>query len=486
MSSIRQEATSGVKWTMIRKLTLDPLQFVFGMILARLVSPEEMGILGLTGLFFALANSLKEAGLGSALIRKQNRTEEDTSTVFWFNMAANLVVSTLFWLAAPWFAAFFDQPALLWLTRVSAVMMFMNASASVHWTLYSARRDFKTPAIISIISTIIAIPVTLYTAYIGWSYWAVMLQGVVSGLLSLIMVWVVSPWKPRLLFSTRSFHELFGFGFKLALSGCVWQTYNQIVNFVIGKFYSPSQLALYSRANSLGNLPGTSLFEPISGIMYPILATVQEDRERLNAAYRKFMRLTMMPMLWVMVTMAVNAYPLIRLFYGETWLDCVIYLQVLCLGYAFSPLIRVNHSYLMVKGRSDLLLNREVAVRIIGILLMLGGAWFSVLGICWGFALSNLINLIITIAMSVRVSGMSIRQQMMDFVPYLLLCLMSNIPAWLLTMSSLSPVVCAFVGPLMALSIYVTILYIKKDEALMILKETYLAKFFTSKSQQER
>lgn len=481
MSSIRQEATRGVKWTMIRKLTLDPLQFVFGMILARLVSPEEMGILGLTGLFFALANSLKEAGLGSALIRKQNRTEEDTCTVFWFNMAANLVVSTLFWLAAPWFAAFFDQPALLWLTRVSAVMMFLNASASVHWTLYSARRDFKTPAIISIISTVVAIPVTLYTAYIGWSYWAVMLQGVVSGLLSLIMVWIVSPWRPKLLFSARSFHELFGFGFRLALTGCMWQTYDHIVNFVIGKFYNPSQLALYSRANSLGNLPTSFIFTPVSGIMYPILATIQEDKERLDVAYRKFMRLTMMPMLWVMVTLAVNAYPLIRLFYGETWLDCVIFLQVLCMGQAISPLILVNHSYLMVKGRSDLLLNREVAVRISGLILMLGGAWHSVLGVCWGFTLSNLINLIITIRMSVKVSGISIRQQMMDFVPYLLLCLMSNIPAWLLTMTSLSPVVSAFVGPLMALSIYVTILCIKKDEALMILKETYLAKLFPSK-----
>lgn len=484
MGNIRQEAASGVKWTMIRKMTLDPLQFVFGMILARLVSPEEMGILGLTGLFFALANSLKEAGLGSALIRKLDRTDEDTCTVFWFNMAANFVMAALFWLAAPWFAAFFDQPALLWLTRVSAVMMFLNASASVHWALYSARRDFKTPAVISIISTIVAIPVTLYTAYIGWSYWAVMLQGVVSGLLSLIMVWIVSPWKPRLLFSSRSFRELFGFGFKLALSGCVWQAYNQIVNFVIGKFYSPSQLALYSRANSLGNLPGASIFDPLSSIMYPILATVQEDRERLNEAYRKFMRLTMMPMLWVMVTMAVNAYPLIRLFYGETWLDCVIYLQVLSLGYAFTPLVRVNYSYLMVKGRSDLLLRREVAVRSLGICLMLGGAWFSVLGICWGFALSNLINLIITMVMSVRVSGMSIRQQMMDFTPYLFLCLIANIPAWLLTQTALSPLVCAFLGPLTSLNVYATILYIKKDEALLILKETYLSKFFSKKSRQ--
>ena len=191
MSQLKKEILGGVKWAMVQKITMQPIQFIYGIILARLISPAEMGILGLTAIFFSIAGQLQQCGFGAALIRKQDRTDEDICTVFWFNIAMSFVFSLALFLAAPLFVLFFNQPALLNLTRVSAILMFLGSTGSVHWTLYQARRDFKTPAIVSMCTTLVAMPFTIWAAFSGWSYWAVMLQGIITGLLGIITVWVI-------------------------------------------------------------------------------------------------------------------------------------------------------------------------------------------------------------------------------------------------------------------------------------------------------
>lgn len=472
MSTIKQETISGAKWGLINKCVMQPANFLYFMVLARLITPAEMGVLGLTGIFFALANSLKEAGLGAALIRKQNRTEADCSTVFWFNIAANVLVALIFWLVAPWFAVFFNVPDLKWITRISCIMMVLGATQSVHYTLYTARRDFKTPTIIGIVTTLLGMPVTLYLAFAGWSYWSLVLSGVFTGLLGLVIIWTISPWKPRFLFSRKSFNEFFSFGFKLSLSGCVWNVYNEIVNFVIGKFYSPSQLALYGRANQLVQLPQNMVFQPLSGILYPILATIQDDEERLSSIYCKYLRLCLMPMLWLMFTLAASAESVILLLYGTTWQASASYLQVLCVGYSLTPMVLVNHSYLCVKGRSDLLLKREIHVRIFGLVLMLAAAYHSVFAICCAYTIFSLYNTWITIMYTKRVSYLSIRQQMMEFVPYLLLAVLVNIPAIVIWMLDIPYYICAFAGPGGAFVLYIVILHFRRDDAYIMLRDT--------------
>ncbi len=477
MGRLKQETLSGAKWSMISKLTLQPVQFVFGMLLARLISPDEMGILGLTGLFFAIASSLKEAGLGAALIRKQDRTEADINTVFWYNIAANLVVAVVFWFAAIWFADFFHQPALLWITRVSAAMMLLGATGSVHWALYAARRDFKTPAIIGIATTLTVMPITLYLAYTGWSYWAMMMQGVIQGLLSLAVIWIVSPWKPKFIFSWQSFREFFNFGFKLSLSGLVWNVYVESRKLVIGKFYTPGQLALYDRASHLCQMPISLLQGPIDGIIYPILSTVHDDRKRLDRAYRQYMRVLLCPNLWLMITIASNAESLVRLLYGATWLPCVPYLRILCLGYAFSTVVRVNHNYLLVVGRTDLVLRREVILRSFGIIAMLVGAYCSVAAICWAFVLENVFNVLLTVTYTLRVSDMSARQQMRDFYPYLIMAVLVNIPGMALEYCGTPYYIAAFLGPLSSVVLYFLILQCTMDASFgMIMNTVYHSK----------
>ena len=204
MGNIKQETLDDVKWGIINMCVMQPASFLYFLVLARFVTPSEMGVLGLTGIFFAVASTLKEAGFGMALIRKQNRTDVDCSTVFWFNIiVANAFVGCLFWFIAPWFAVFFNVPDLTWITRISCIMMVLGATQSVHYTLYTARREFKTPTIISICTILLGMLVTLYLAYAGWSYWSIVISGAFTSLVGLIVIGIESPWKPRLIFSWK-------------------------------------------------------------------------------------------------------------------------------------------------------------------------------------------------------------------------------------------------------------------------------------------
>ena len=465
MASVREETARGIKWGLIQKCTMQPVQFLFGVILARLISPNEMGILGLTGIFFAFAGQLQECGFGSALIRKQERTDEDICTVFWFNVAMSFLLSLALFLAAPWFVWFFDQPALLNLTRVSALLMFLNSTGSVHWTLYQARRDFKAPAIVSMCATLVAMPFTIWAAYAGWSYWAPMLQGIIAGLLGLITVWIISPWKPKFKFSRKSFASFFGFGVKLTTAGMITTGYSQLRTFLIGKFYSPAQLAYFTRGYATCHTPMNVINGLLGSVTYPILATLQHDQNRLVSVYRQYIRLTSVIVEWSMITLAANAESFIEVLYGERWTPCVPYAQLLCLGIMIDPLYNINSNLYTTLGRTDITLKRETILRIYGLTAMAVGAYHSVIGICLAGFSTSLMAFALSCIFTSRICSLTIKQQLADFIPYLLMAIVANIPAILLHTLALHPLLTLGLGGCCSLFIYIALLIIRKDSA---------------------
>lgn len=433
MGRLRDETLNGAKWLMLQKATLQPLQLLFSMVLARLITPAEMGILGLTAIFFAVASQLASSGFGAALIRKIDRTEADINTMFWFNAGMSLLMALCLGAAAPWFAEFFHQPALVPLTRVSAGMMFLNSFAGVHWTLYTCRRDFKTPALIQGAVAILSMPLCITLAYMGWSYWSLVMQGVFSGVLQLVIVWYVSPWKPRLLFSWISFKELFGFGSKLAASGLLWVIYANLRTFIIGKFYSPADLGLYNRGSHLASFVPTTVSNMLESVSYPVLATVQNDDARLVAAYRKYICLSTLALTWGCLLLCSLGEPLVRLMFGEKWLLCVPFLQVAVLGEALNHICVINLSLLKVKGRSDLLLRLEIIKRFVSVLMMLYAASISVLAVCWSLVIYTQLAIFINSYYTGKFLGLTWWQQQKDYLPYVIFAAFSTLPAWLCT-----------------------------------------------------
>lgn len=430
MGRLRDETLSGAKWQLLQKATLQPLQLLFSMVLARFITPAEMGILGLTAIFFAVAAQLASAGFGSALIRKIDRTEADINTMFWFNTGMSFLMSLCLFLAAPWFAEFYHQPELLPLTRVSSVMMFLNSFASVHWTLYTCRRDFKTPALIQGTVAILSMPVCLTLAVMGWSYWSLVVQGVFSGVLQLVIVWYVSPWKPRFLFSWHSFKELFGFGSKLAASGLLFVLYTNIRTFIIGKFYSPVDLGLYNRGEHMASMVPNTIGGMLDSISYPILATVQNDDARLLSAYRKYICVSTLVLAWGALLLCALAEPLVRIMYGENWLLCVPFLQVVSLNCALNHVGYINLNLLKVKGRSDLFLRLEIIKRVISIGMILYAATISVMAICWATVIYSQIAIFINCYYTGKILKLTWWHQQKDYMPYVLYAFASTIPAW--------------------------------------------------------
>ncbi len=463
MASVKEETARGIKWGLIQKCTMQPVQFLYGIILARLISPSEMGILGLTAIFFAIAGQLQQCGFGAALIRKQNRTNEDICTVFWFNVAMSLVLSTLLFFAAPWFAWFFDQPALTNLTRVSALLMLLNSTLSVHMTLYQARRDFKTPAIVSICTTLVAMPFTIWAAFSGWGYWAPMLQGILTGILTLITIWIISPWKPKFIFSKTSFKEFFRFGANLAMTGILTQFYHEIRAFIIGKFYSPAQLAYFSRAQHTCSMPLNLITSTLNPVTYPILATLQHDHSKLIQVYRKYTRMISLVVEWGMITIAANSAALIVFLYGETWSSASIYAQILCFGWMLNPLLGLNMNLCTILGRTDLNLKFEIILRVASIAVMIWCAFFSVKALCYAAVFSSLFGLSISNLIITRISALSIRHLLTDFLPYLSMALLANIPAYIINQQPWSAFYRLAAGGISSLTIYMLLLWIKQD-----------------------
>lgn len=464
MGRIAEETSKGLKWGVIQKCTLQPVQFIYGIILARLISPDEMGILGLTGIFFAFASQLQNCGFGAALIRKQERTDADICTVFWFNVGMSAILSTCLFISAPWFAWFYEQPALLNLTRVSAILMFLGSTSSVHWTLYSARRDFKTPAIVGIICTLLPMPFTIWAAYSGWSYWSIMVQSVISSLLSLAIIWIISPWKPKFIWSNKSFREFFGFGSKLMLSSLVWTAYSESRTFIIGKFYSPAQLAFFTRAFSTCQAPMSVVQGMLGSVTYPILATLQEDKSRLIEVYRRYIRLSALVVEWGMITMASNSHSYISALYGSNWVQAATYCQLLCIGIMFNPLSNINSNLYNVLGRSDMTLRKEIILRACGFPIIILGAFWSVLGICLATISIAILSVVVSVIITSRISELQAKQQLTDFIPYLIMALVANAPSLTLNFLHLNPFLTLFCGVSSSLAIYIVLLVIRRDQ----------------------
>lgn len=463
MGSIKKETISGVKWGLLQKISMQPVTMLYSILLARLLNPAETGIMGLTAIFFAVAGTLASAGFGGALIRKQDRTEADCSTMFWFNVGMSFLMSSLLICAAPWFASFYHEPLLLWLTRISAVMMFIGSTAGVHWALYSARRDFKTPAIVNMVTTVVGVPVGLGFAWFGFGVWSLVIQGCVQGTLSLAIVWCISPWRPRLMWSQDSFRELFGFGSKMAASGVLHTLYMQARTFIIGKFYSAAQLGLYSKAFHLASMPPQTINHMLLGVTYPILATIQNDDERLKFVYRKYLRVTTMPIAWGICNMIVLGAPLVHLLYGDMWVDCTKYLQIICLIYGFDHISAINLNLLTVKGRSDLFLRLEIIKKTISIAMLIVAAYFSVEAICWASALYAQIAVYINSYYTGKILGITWWSQQKDYWPYFLLSAASCIPSAVLVHLPLPDVVQLAVGGCTSALIYFGIFRWRKE-----------------------
>lgn len=415
--NLKQKTIKGVGWSALDNVSGYAITFVVGIILARLLSPEDYGLLGLIGIFTAICNCFISAGFGSALIRKKDATEDDYSTVFICNLSMALLLYGILFVCAPLIANFFERQELIVLTRVSSLSLVIGSLAFVQRTRLTKRIDFKTQTKITIIAAVVRSVVGITTAFIGWGVWALVAQDLTASVISTILLWHYNKWIPYLRFSSKCFHELFGYSSKLLVSGLIDTIWKELYQVVIGKCYTPATLGQYTRATMFSGLFSINLTRIIQRVSFPVLSEIQDNPSHLKDGYRRIIRTTMLIAFACMLMLAAIAKPMILVLIGEKWLQASTFLQIVCFGSMLYPLHAINLNILQVKGRSDLFLKLEIIKKCIAIGPILLGVFISIYWMLIGSIFTGFISYYLNAYYSGPLLNYSIRAQIRDILP---------------------------------------------------------------------
>jgi polysaccharide biosynthesis protein len=412
--SLKQATTKGLFWSSVERFSNQGVQFVFSIILARLLSPSDYGIIAMVTIFFAVAQSFVDSGFSNALVRKTDRVEEDLSTCFYFNIGVGIIAYIVLFLIAPLVANFYNQPILSPIIRITGLEVMLNSLCVVQQALFTIKIDFKSQAKITLSATVISGIVGILLAYQGYGIWALVWQGVASSIVRMGLLWLMSKWRPRTGFSKSSFNYLFGYGSKLLASGLLDTIYNNIYPIVIGKFYNPAQLGNYSRALGWAQLPSANITSILQRVTFPVLSAIQDDTLRLQNSYRRLLKLSAFIVFPLMMGLAAIASPLIRVILTAKWDGCVLYLQILCFALMLYPIHAINLNLLQVKGRSDLFLRLEIIKKIIGVVILIITIPLGITAMCLGMVFSSIICLIVNTYYTSRFIDVGLLTQLKD------------------------------------------------------------------------
>lgn len=460
--SLKKKTVKGVAWTSLNKVLDLGFGFVIGVILARLLSPSDYGLLAMIAVFSAIAFTFLDSGFGNALIRKPDLNEDDNTTAFLFNLVAGIVLFGVIWLIAPWVSAFYDKPILTPLLRAEGSLLIVASFKIVQNTQLTRALNFKAKMIIRVVSSVSGGVIGIIAAYCGLGVWALVAMHIADALISLVLLWIISPWRPRGKWSKKSFNYLWGYGSKLLASGLLDTVYSNIYPIVIGKFYSAADLGQYSRAKGYADMPSQSLTGVIQQVTFPVLSQIQDDHQRLGNNYRRMLRFSVFIIFPIMIGLAVLAHPLVVSLVTDKWAQCVPYLQIICLASMWYPVHAINLSLLQVKGRSDLFLRLEIIKKALITVVVFICVPFGIMGICYGAVFTSLACLAINTYYTGKLIDVGFVRQMMDMTPTLLASLAMGAVVYFAVIPFDSDVVKLAVGIPMGMVVYLAIAKIFK------------------------
>ena len=346
---------------MIEKVAIKSASFIISIILARLLSPEDYGLIGMLMIFISLSSIFIESGFAKALIQKQDRSDIDFSTTFYFNLATSLLLYSVLYIAAPYVATFYNSPILSPLLRILSINIIIASINIVQRAQLMIKMDFKSLAKINFLGTLVGGIGGIIMAHKDFGVWALVGQYLISTLTMSILFFKYSHWIPTLHFSFTSFNKLFKFGSNLLIAGSITTIFNNIATIVIGKLYKPDQLGYYTRANQFTDIVAWTINDVLGNVTFPILSELQNNREKLISVYKKSLFYTSLITFPIMILLALLAKPIVVILLTEKWLPCVTLLQILCFARMLTPLSAINMNALNAIGRSDLFLRVDLS-----------------------------------------------------------------------------------------------------------------------------
>lgn len=437
--NLKKKTIKGVGWSFTDTILRNGIGFVVGLVLARLLSPSEYGLIGIVTIFTALFNTIVDSGFSNALIRKQNVTNDDMNTVFILNMSISILMAIAMFFAAPLISRFFHQEMLTPISKVMSVVIVVNAFTIVPKTILTKRLDFKKQTMITVVSVVSSGVLGIVMAFMGFGVWSLVAQSISSQVIQMVLLWILVKWFPSCSFSKSSFNELFGFGWKLLVSSLINTLWKQLYQIVVGRCYSVETLGLYSRARHMCQLCSNNLTEVVQRVSYPSLSTIQDDVSHLKSAYRKIIKVTMLVTFVLVLGMAACSKQLVYVLIGEKWLPCVPYLQLICFSSILYPLHAINLNMLQVQGRSDLFLKLEIIKKIIAVGPLLLGIFVNIYWMLGGAIVVGFIDFYLNAYYSGPFLKYSVWDQIKDIIPSFLLALFMAAVVYVMSYIHLSP-----------------------------------------------
>ena len=419
--SLKKQTFSGLIWTFADTFLVRGASFIATLLLARLLGPSEFGLIGMISVFIAIGISLVDSGLSSSLIRTKDADDKDYSTVFYLNLAMSLLVYVILFFTAPYIARFYGQELLIDIIRVYCLGFLITAFTAVQIALLNKEMKFQKLMHYNIPGTITGMAVGLILGYNGYGVWSIVWMYLSNQIVQSIIVWSFSSWKPSGTFSKEKLIYHYSFGYKLLLSGLLDTIFKNIYNVLIGKFFSLKSLGYYERANALNEYPVMTITGIISKVSYPLLARIQEEKERLATVYRQLLLFTFFIITPLMLGSSAIAEPLFLLVLGEQWLPAVPFFKIICLAAIFFPIHSLNINVLKIYGRTDLFLKLEVIKKFTTSISILIAFQFGILALVWSMVFNSVLSLLINTYYSREMINYKMGRQFLDMLPVLLI-----------------------------------------------------------------
>jgi O-antigen/teichoic acid export membrane protein len=419
--NLRQKTVDALSWSFLQTVAQRGLQFAIGIILARLLFPEQFGLIGMLAIFIAVIQAFLDSGFGAALIQKRDVTKTDTCSVFYFNIVVGLVGAGVLSLGAPWIAAFYNQPILTPLTRALSLTLVINSFGMIQKTLLTRQIDFKTQTKVGLIAGALSGIAGITLAVLNFGVWSLVVQQISAAFVSTVCLWVFSPWRPTLIFSFTALGEMFGFGSRLLFSSVLNQVFDNIYLVVIGKLFSPTDLGFFTRAKTLNDLPSQTLSGMVARVTFPVFSTIQDDPARLKRGMKKALTTLGLVNFPMMIGLAIVAHPLVLILLTDKWAPCVPYLQLLCVGGLLYPLHLINLNVLQALGRSDLYLRLEIIKKVL-IVVNIAVTWrWGISAMIGGMVVMSIISYYFNSYYAGILISYSLKEQLRDLAPYLIM-----------------------------------------------------------------
>lgn len=410
---------NGTIWAAIDKIGTMALQFIVNLILARLLMPEDFGYIGMLTIFISVSQTLVDGGFGSALIQKKEPTQTDYSTIFFWNLAFSVILYGVLYFVAPHIALFFKLPLMGRILRVLGLVLIINAVIIVQNNRLRKQLAFRTIALINISSLLCASVIAICAAYKGFGVWSLVIMQLLYGILQNCLLWGVVHWLPDLTFSFESLKKLFGFGGYLLAANILQVICQNLQGIIIGRKFSATQMGFYSQAKKLDDVSSYALPNIIVQVLFPVYSQFQNDKQKLQGLLGISIRVISFLIFPLMLLLMLVAEPLIVFLYGEKWLSCVPFFQILCIGGIFVCLQNINYYAVAAVGKSDALFRWSFYKwGVLSLLLFVGSHW-GMYGILWGMVISSFNIYLVNAVLAFKYVRYSISKQIRDFIPAL-------------------------------------------------------------------